>query len=139
MIMEPRWLDCGQVACFLSSFRIPITPQAIYWSGSAAFRKKNGPSLSSALDPGIASARGRMGWLLRLFRPAQMSLAVELHISMQVQGYEIDYDDWHKDVHGSLPYNELIQVPLSPFLHETLVCLTFPLDLHSCRACSGKQ
>lgn len=30
-------------------------------------------------------------------------------VSMQVQGYAVQYDDWHAHVHGALPYSRLLQ------------------------------
>ncbi|KAK9842679.1 hypothetical protein WJX74_000570 [Apatococcus lobatus] len=40
------------------------------------------------------------------------------------QGYNIDYDDWHADVHGTLPYNELL--PKDPALRKMLQSIELP-------------
>ena len=43
---------------------------------------------------------------------------------LQVQGYQIDYEDWHHDVHGLLPYNDLIHK--DPELCQILQSLPYP-------------
>ena len=43
---------------------------------------------------------------------------------LQVQGYKIDYEDWHHDVHGSLPYQDLIHK--DPELRQILQSLPYP-------------
>ena len=47
----------------------------------------------------------------------------QLHAS-QVQGYQIDYDDWHAKVHGDLPYEELVYP--DPKLRKILETLPYP-------------
>jgi pyrimidine 5'-nucleotidase len=43
---------------------------------------------------------------------------------LRAQGYEIDYEDWHKDVHGALPYHDLVQE--DPELRRLLLSLPQP-------------
>ena len=43
---------------------------------------------------------------------------------LQAQGYEIDYDDWHADVHGTLPYVELL--PKDVALRKMLQSIPLP-------------
>ncbi len=43
---------------------------------------------------------------------------------MQARGYEIDFDDWHADVHGTLPYKELL--PRDPALRRMLQSIPLP-------------
>lgn len=43
---------------------------------------------------------------------------------MQAEGYQIDYDDWHAKVHGSLPYDELVH--RDPKLREIIKSLPYP-------------
>lgn len=45
-------------------------------------------------------------------------------IFVQVQGYQIDYEDWHHDVHGALPYHNLIHK--DPELRQILKSLPYP-------------
>ena len=47
-----------------------------------------------------------------------------LDYSVQVQGYHIDYEDWHHDVHGKLPYGELIHK--DPELRRILLSMPYP-------------
>ena len=44
---------------------------------------------------------------LKLLRIHQEAAQVMVMLHLQVQGYAVDYNDWHADVHGTLPYDRL--------------------------------
>lgn len=70
---------------------------------------------------GLLLGSGTLGDLAIQARPLFLTSLLEC---VQVQGYQIDYEDWHHDVHGLLPYSKLIHK--DPELRQILQSLPYP-------------